>query len=113
MDRIVGMLCQKTTGPGFHEGNLLPCPLASGHSGPCQRPDDPAPLEPYYSHVLAKAWGIVKPNEEAEYDTNNFYDRLRELVAERERCAKIAEAHAPDCEGNGCDFIADEIRSGK
>ena len=35
----------------------------------------------YNRQVIAKIWGIVKPNEESEYDTNNLYDRLRELVA--------------------------------
>ena len=34
-------------------------------------------------------------------------------ISERERCAKIADAHMPDCDGNGCDFIAAKIRSGE
>lgn len=37
----------------------------------------------YNRHVLAKIWSIVKENEESEYDTNNLYDRLRELVGDK------------------------------
>ena len=44
--------------------------------------------------------------------------RVRKMVhegvmTERERRAKIAEAHMPECDGNGCDFIAAKIRSGE
>lgn len=35
------------------------------------------------------------------------------VLEERERCAKIADKHMPDCDGNGCKEIALKIRSGE
>jgi hypothetical protein len=72
----------------------------------------------YRNHVLAKIWGIVRDGEDLDYDTNNLYDLIREgvqakkdLAVERERCAKIADEHMPNCDGNDCDVISTRIRN--
>ena len=42
----------------------------------------------YEAQVLAKIWSIVKPDEEAEYDTNNLYDLICEGVEARKAIAR-------------------------
>ena len=42
----------------------------------------------YEHHVLLKLWEIARPSEDSDYDTNNFYDYVREGVAAKRRLAE-------------------------
>ena len=94
----------------------------------------------YLHHVLTKIWSIVKPDPEADYDTNNLYDLVREgaeararehavgagleiptrgereawkngAEAERLRCARIADEGSDVCACACGGEIAAKIRS--
>lgn len=53
----------------------------------------------YQNHVLAKLWEIVKPSEDSDYDTNNFYDYAREGVEARRLLESGPESFVVSQEG--------------
>lgn len=72
------------------EGNFHSCPECAALENPSRGDVDRVmgaidKSIDYNFLVLAKIWSIIKPNEEAEYDTNNLYERLRELVSVENR----------------------------
>lgn len=66
-------------------------------------PDINALLSQLTEHL--QVIGLALEGAQAEMDAA--------VAAEREACARIAEDHTPECDGDGCTFIADAIRARK